>query len=80
MKYIELRPGINILKSQVIGVERIDEMTCKILTPIGAYDSKYPSWRIMMLLEQPDIEEQLTVANKSPEDRINLWGAQHFAG
>ena len=50
MKYLELKPGINILKTEVIGVEAIDEMTCKVLTSIGAYDCIYPSWRILMLL------------------------------
>ena len=78
MKYIELKPGINILKSEIIGIEDIDMMTCKVLTSIGAYDSIYPSWRILMLLEQPDIEEQL-MQPETP-DRVNLWGKQHFAG
>lgn len=79
MKYLEIRPGINISKSQIVGIESIDETTCKVLTSIGAYDSIYPSWRILMLLEQPDIEEQL-VNPQTPVDRVNLWGNQHFAG
>jgi hypothetical protein len=79
MKYLELKPGINILKTEVIGVEAIDEMTCKVLTSIGAYDCIYPSWRILMLLEQPNIEEQL-IPTQTPVDRVNLWGNQHFAG
>jgi len=80
MRYLELKPGVNILKSQVIVVEKIDEMSCKILTTVGAYESIYPSWRIMMLLEQPDIEEQIAAPQQSPVDRTNLWGAQYFAG
>lgn len=76
MKYIQIRPGINILKSEVIGVEKIDDMSCKILTSVGAYDSVYPSWRIIMLLEESDIEERLMPT----PDRVNLWGHQHFAG
>ncbi len=79
MKYLELKPGINVLKTEVIGVEAIDEMTCKILTSIGSYDCIYPLWRILMLLEQPDIEEKL-IPTQTSVDRVNLWGNQHFAG
>jgi hypothetical protein len=79
MKYIEVKPGINIKKDEIISVEEIDMMSCKVLTPVGAYDSIYPSWRILMLLEQPDIEEQM-VQPQSPVDRTNLWGAQNWAG
>lgn len=79
MRYIELKPGINVKKEDVISVEDIDGMTCKVLTSVGAYESIYPSWRILMLLEQQDIEEQL-INPKPLEDRVNLWGNQHFAG
>lgn len=80
MKFIEVNNGINIRKSDIIGIENIDEMTCKVITNIGAYDSAYPSWRILMLLEQPGIEEQLSPVVQETPDRVNLWGAQHFAG
>lgn len=79
MKFIEISPGININKKEIICVERINEMTCKVSTQIGVYDSVYPSWRILMLLETPDIEEQV-VSPQTPVDRTNLWGTQHFAG
>ncbi len=79
MTFIEINAGVNIRKSDICAVERIDEMTCKVITNVGAYESIYPSWRILMLLEQPDIEEQV-VQPQSPTDRTNLWGAQHFAG
>ena len=78
MRYLEIRPGINVLKEDIKRVEVIDEMTCKIITSVGAEDSIYPSWRILMLLEQPDIEEQM-IQPETP-DRVNLWGNQHFAG
>lgn len=76
MKYLELRPGINVKKEDVICIENIDMMTCKVITSVGAYESIYPSWRILMLLEEPIIEKQ---ASKTL-DRVNLWGSQHFAG
>lgn len=79
MKYIELRPGLKVKKDQILSIEDIDMMSCKILTPVGAYESIYPSWRILMLLEQPDIEE--LIADKPQiSDRVNLWGNQHYAG
>lgn len=80
MKYIELRPGINVKKEDCICVEEIDMMTCKVYTSVGSYDSIYPSWRILMLLEQQNIEEQLSPVQPQTPDRVNLWGAQHFAG
>ena len=79
MKYLEIKPGTNINKDQIVCVEDIDMMSCKIYTPIGVYESVYPSWRILMLLEQPDIEEQV-VSSPQTVDRLNLFGAQHFAG
>ena len=80
MKYLEIRPGININKSDISCIEDIDMLTCKVITSSGAYESIYPSWRILMLLEQPDIENQLAMQPQTPLDRVNLWGHQHFAG
>ena len=80
MNFIELSPGINIAKDHIISVEKVDEMTCKIGTHIGMYDCIWPSWRILMLLEEKDIEEQVAAQLQTPVDRVNLFGAQHFAG
>jgi hypothetical protein len=77
MRFIELKPGIYVKKEDIIAIEEIDMMTCKVLTPVGAYDSIYPSWRILMLLEE-DMNEP--VAPEPPVDRVNLWGKQYFAG
>lgn len=79
MNFLEVRPGLNVSKHKIISVESVDEMTCKIGTAIGTYDCIYPSWRVLMLLEQPDIEEQLAQP-QTPVDRVNLFGAQHWAG
>lgn len=78
MKFIEIAPCKNLRKSEIIDVAYVDDMTCKVSTQIGIYDCSYPSWRILMLLETPDIEEQ--VAKPQTPDRVNLFGAQHFAG
>lgn len=81
MNFIEIRPGKNLRKSEIIDVEYIDELSCKLTTAIGIYDCNYPSWRILMLLEQEDIEEKfLTVQPQSSNDRTNLWGAQSWVG
>ena len=80
MNFIEANNGINVRKESIVTVERIDDMSCKIVTSTGAYDCPYPSWRILMLLEQPDIENQIAELPQSPIDRTNLFGAQHWAG
>ncbi len=81
MRYLEIRPGVNLKKEDCICVENVDEMSCKIWTSIGSYDCSYPSWRILMLLEQEDIEENFSVVQQgSPVDRTNLFGAQHWVG
>lgn len=82
MNFIEIRPGVNISKDHIICVESIDEMSCKVSTHIGDYESIYPSWRILMLLEQPDIEESIVTNQPDNPDTTtrNLWGSQHFAG
>jgi hypothetical protein len=79
MNYIEARPGLSVRKEDCIIIEAIDDMSCKISTPAGAIESIYPSWRILMLLEQPNIEEQIAMQPQTP-GKVNLWGAQHFAG
>ncbi len=79
MKYISISPGINIKKESIDIVEDINGISCKVVTSSGAYESIYPAWRILMLLEQPDIEEQMAITPQTP-DRVNLWGSQHFAG
>lgn len=83
MKFIEIRPGCNINKDEIIKVESVDMMTCQIYTSIDVEDCIYPSWRILMLLETPDIEEKIA---SSPYDNPDissrpLFGhGQHFAG
>lgn len=77
MKYLEIRPGINVLKEDIKRIEKIDEMTCKVITSVGAEDTIYPAWRILMQLEE--INEQ-PVKPEAPVDRVNLWGKQYFAG
>lgn len=80
MKYLEVSPSVNIKKDQIISVEKIDDMTCKIITNVGAYESIYPAWRVLMLLEQPDMEEKILPVQPESPVGTNLWGAQHFAG
>ena len=77
MSYLEVRPGVNLNTEQIISVEEVDMMTCKITTSVGVYESTYPSWRILMQLE--NINEQ-PVKPEPPVDRVNLWGKQYFAG
>lgn len=77
MRFIELRPGVNVNTEQIVSIEEVDMMTCKVTTVVGVYESSYPSWRILMQLE--DINEQ-TVNPEPPVDRVNLWGKQYFAG
>jgi hypothetical protein len=80
MKFIEIKPGKNLRKDAIIDVEAVNEMTCKLTTAVGVYDCIYPSWRILMLLEEPSMEEQIAMRPESPTDRTNLFGAQHWAG
>jgi len=82
MRYIEVRPGLNINKDKIVSVEMIDEMSCKVCTAIGEYESIYPSWRILSLLELPSIEESMAMKPSDNPDTTtrNLWGHQHFAG
>lgn len=79
MKYIELRPGININKDHIVSIEEVDMMSCKITTVVGVYESIYPSWRILMQVEQQEINEQ-PVPLQTPDNRVNLWGNQYWAG
>lgn len=76
MNYIEVRPGVNLNKEHIVSIEEVDMMTCKVTTIVGVYESIYPSWRILMQLE--NVEQP--VNPEPPVDRVNLWGKQYFAG
>jgi hypothetical protein len=82
MNFIEVKQGIKIRKSEIICIEKTDDMTCKVYTAIGEYDSIYPYQTLSMLLEMGNIEEQIstTPAADNRPDRLNLYGAQHWAG
>lgn len=80
MNFIEISPGKNLRKSEIIDVAYVDDMTCKLATQIGIYDCSYPSWRILMLLEERNIENKIAIQPQTPVDRTNLWGGQHWAG
>ena len=82
MNFIEVKPGTKLRKSEIICIEKIDDMTCKVYTEIGSYDSIYPYSTLAMLLEMGNIEEQISnplPADKQP-DRLNLYGTQYWAG
>lgn len=80
MSFLNISPGVNIKCDQIVAIEDIDMMTCKILTTVGAYESIYPSWRILMLLDNLNQEEETSVQPETPSDKVNLWGRQYFAG
>ena len=80
MKFITISPLKDVRKSDIIAIDYVDEMSCKLTTSTGTFNCLYPRWRVLMLLEQEDIENQIAAQPQSPIDRTNLFGAQHWAG
>ena len=80
MKFITISPLKNVRKSDILAVDYVDEMSCKVTTSTGTFDCLYPTWRVLMLLEEPDIENQIAMQPQTPLDKVNLFGAQHWAG
>lgn len=82
MNFIEIYPGKNIRKNEIIDIEYVDDMSCKISTQIDTYDCSYPSWRVLMLLEKEDIEEKISTVQPidKPDTRSLFGNGQYFAG
>ena len=76
MKFIQLKEGVAVRKSDIISVEKIETGGTRVLTLNTAYESPFMYESILQLLEIEDIEETI----ESSPDKVNLWGAQHWAG
>ena len=77
MKFLQLRDGIAVRKTDIVSVERLDEGGSRVWTTQTSYDCPFLYESILQLLEIEDIEE--TVA-KEKDDRTNFWGNQHWVG
>lgn len=76
MKFIQIKDGILVRKSDIVAIERLDNGGCRVLTLNTSYDCDFYYESLMPLLETEDIEE--LVEKKAPNN--NLFGTQHFAG
>lgn len=77
MKFLQIRDGVCVRKSDIVSVERLDVGGSRIWTTGTSYDCPFLYESILQLLEVEDIEETITSDKK---DNINLWGAQHWVG
>lgn len=77
MKFIQLKPGVLVRKSDIVAIEQLEDGGCRVLTLNTSYECPFYYESLMPLLETEDIEETISVQK---QDRINLWGNQHWAG
>ena len=77
MKFIQLRDGIAVRKTDIISVEKLSEGGSRVWTQSASYDCPFLYDSILQLLEVEDIEETIT-SNK--DNGRNLFGNQHWAG
>ena len=78
MKFLQLKDGICVRKSDIVAVERLDEGGSRVWTMRASYDCPFLYESIIQLLEVEDIEETITQQTTLPPN--NLWGSQHWRG
>lgn len=76
MKFVQIKDGVAVRKSDIVSVERLDQGGTRVWTLNTSYDCPFLYESILQLLEVEDIEEKI----QQPVDRTNLFGNQHWAG
>lgn len=52
MKFLEVRDGVSVKVDKIVAVERGDtELTSKVVTPSGTFDSGFPYITLLSILE-----------------------------
>ena len=59
MKFLAINDNTSVRKDEIIAVERNDSDLARVILENGSYDTNFPYETIMLLLEQPDIEEKV---------------------
>ena len=54
MKFIEIKEGICVRKDEVIALESLSTMTCRVILENTAYDSNFSYETIKKILESSD--------------------------
>lgn len=60
MKFIQVKDGFSVRKSDIESVERIDSLKSSITTKFNTYEVNFPYETILKLLEMEGIEEKLS--------------------
>lgn len=80
MKYIEIKPGIKVLKSAIEFTEDLPEGGCRVATLNSTWDCGFSSDMIWQLISLEDLEESLIKKQEVKQPFASMWGTQHWAG
>lgn len=84
MKFIAIKEGFSVRKSDIESVERINQMKSRVVTRFNSYEVNFPYETILKLLEIEGIEEKVSTSIETNEilKKIvnNQAPQQYFAG
>ena len=85
MRYIEIQEGITLNIDYIEGIEKIDDMKCKIYTRSRSYLATFPYSTLLEMMKQDDtIDKQIKNADitKNINEKLDkvLNKAQYWAG
>ena len=80
MKFIQLKEGIFVRKSDIVAVEELEEGGSRVLTLNTAYDTPWMAESILQLLEIEDVEERVKSEAELKPMTVGLFQGQYFAG
>lgn len=81
--YIEIQDGISLNLSCIEGIEKIDDIKCKVYTHHRAYVAMFPYVTLLGMLQQDNvISKNQAVDMKSTMIKLDkvLNSSQHFVG
>ena len=84
MKFIQIRNGLSVRKSDIESVERVDVFKSKIITRFNEYEVGFPYDTILKFLEMEGVDEK-AVGTDETNDLLkkiinNQPPSQYFAG
>lgn len=54
MKFIEVKKGVSVRKDQIIALEEVGKLSCKIILESGEYTINFPYESMKKILDSPD--------------------------
>ena len=82
MRYIEIQEGITLNIDYIEGIEKIDDMKCKIYTHSRSYLATFPYSTLLAIIKQNEIIDKPEVNISDIDEKLNriLNRNQYWSG